>query len=296
MNSDTLESRLPIVVARNWGLEVRAIEPICGGMNSSTATITTPIGRFVAKWVPAQGRDALVVGAHAAQLMSERGIRSGTPFLSLAGALTASFGEGELVLLEEVPGTPLSGSPDDQEAWGATLALIHSSCSQPSGHMFYAWLSESGNDPIHDPWVRRAIATVFAEYAHLPPLTWALLHTDPAPEAFIRDDSGNIGVIDWAGSVSGPVLYDVASAVMYAGGEQRAQRMLSAYLKTGVVPEAELRNHLGTLRRLRASVQADYFSKRLRQHDLTGVQSDEDNAQGLRDAREMLQSLGVQTH
>jgi hypothetical protein len=50
---------------------------------------------------------------------------------------------------------------------------------------------------------------------------------------------------------------------------------------------------LGTFGRLRATVQADFFSRRLFQRDLTGIESDDDNAKGLRDAQEILASLGV---
>ncbi|MET3770361.1 Ser/Thr protein kinase RdoA (MazF antagonist), partial [Marisediminicola sp. UYEF4] len=154
--------------------------------------------------------------------------------------------------------------------------------------------AESGQDSIHPRWVRDAVARVYSEYTKLPPLTWALLHTDPEPEAFLRDDSGNVGVIDWAGSVPGPALYDLASAVMYAGGERHAQPLLDAYERVGVVTGTEIRTHLGSLRRLRAGVQAEYFSRRLHLADLTGVDSIDDNEQGLRDAQEMLQLLGVQ--
>lgn len=293
MNGADLESQLPSLVAREWGYRVDAVELKAGGMNSLTAAVTTTSGRFIAKWVPAAGREDLIRGARTARAMSDRGIRSGSAALTSSGAVTATLLNGELALLEEVPREPLSASPADQADWGYSLATVHAAHPQSPADGFFGWLAENADDPIHPRWVREAVTSVCAEYKELPPLTWALLHTDPAPEAFLRDASGNIGIIDWSGSVAGPALYDVASAVMYAGGEARAQPLLDAYESVGSMPAAEIRAHLGSLRRLRAGVQADYFSRRLHQKDLTGVESMDDNAQGLRDAREMLRSLGI---
>ena len=52
----------------------------------------------------------------------------------------------------------------------------------------------------------------------LGPLTWGWLHGDPAPEAFMRLQDGATALIDWGAAMHGPVLYDVASAVMYVNG------------------------------------------------------------------------------
>lgn len=287
------QSQLPGLIAREWGLSVESVDPILQGMNSLTMAVSTPLARFVAKWVPAAGREALVSGAHAARLMHDHGIRAGAPLPTASGALTVCYSGGELVLLEEVSGTPLTASPRDQPAWGTALAAVHAASPLSPEDDFYLWLTESGKDSIHPSWVRRAVGEACAEYSQLPPLTWALLHTDPAPEAFLRDDRGKVGVIDWAGSVPGPVLYDVASAVMYAGGEHCAQSFLDSYGEAGVVPATELLDNLAALRRLRAAVQADYFSRRLYERNLIGIDNNDENARGLRDAREMLQSLGL---
>ena len=293
MDGVDLKAQLPAVVAREWGLRVDAVELTIGGMNSLTATVATTSGRFIAKWVPAADREGLIRGAHTARAMSDLGIRAGAPALTRSGAVTTAFLDGELALLEEVTGVPLSNSQADQADWGSSLATVHAAQPQSPGAGFYEWLADNAEDPLHPRWVREAVAIVYTEYAGLPPLTWALLHTDPAPEAFLRDTAGNIGIIDWTGSVPGPALYDVASAVMYAGGEAHARPMLAAYARVSAMPTTELHGHLRSLRRLRAGVQADYFSRRLHQNDLTGVDSTDDNAQGLTDAREMLQSLGV---
>ena len=112
---------------------------------------------------------------------------------------------------------------------------------------------------------------MLAEVVSLPLLTWGRLHTDPAPEAFLHDAaSGVTGLIDWAGACPGPLLYDVASAVMYLGGLAAAEPFLAAYLSTSPLPRAEL-IHLPTWLRYRGAVQAAYFADRVVRADLTGT-------------------------
>lgn len=67
------------------------------------------------------------------------------------------------------------------------------------------------------PWLRPAIAAALDDLAGASPdrMSWGLLHADPAPDAFRFDPStGRCGVIDWSYAVNGPLLYDLASAVM----------------------------------------------------------------------------------
>lgn len=126
-------------------------------------------------------------------------------------------------------------------------------------------------------------------------VTWSLLHTDPAPEAFIHDDSTGItGLIDWTGADRGPVLYDVASAVMYLGGPDGAAAFLTTYRDHGVLRIDEW-EHLEAFRRLRWAVQAVYFAGRVAVADLTGVTGQPDNQRGLTDARHGLAELGLPT-
>ncbi len=129
---------------------------------------------------------------------------------------------------------------------------------------------------------------MLAEVAALPPLTWGRLHTDPAPEAFLHDAStGVTGLIDWAGACPGPLLYDVASAVMYLGGLAASGPFLAAYADTAPLPRAEL-DHLPTWLRYRGAVQAAYFADRIVRADLTGIEGQEQNRAGLAHGRRML--------
>jgi Ser/Thr protein kinase RdoA (MazF antagonist) len=74
-------------------------------------------------------------------------------------------------------------------------------------------------------------------YASLPELTWGLLHADPESEAFLRQpDTGAVGLIDWTATTNGPVLYDVASALMYLGGRRNAGAFWDAYVSHSPAP------------------------------------------------------------
>jgi homoserine kinase type II len=59
-------------------------------------------------------------------------------------------------------------------------------------------------------------------------LSWAGLHGDPAPEAFLQQPSGEVALIDWGSAMAGPALYDLASAVMYLEGAH--EDLVAAYL------------------------------------------------------------------
>jgi homoserine kinase type II len=279
---------LPAILEKDWGQSIESARVLSGGMNSVAVMLELPRKRVVAKWVPAQGRDDLIRGAEVARLLGEHGFRTGPPVPTSEGKLTAPFLDGELAILKEVEGGPLTSDPDDLWAWGATLARLHAVTASKGSGPFFPWLSENGTDPDREAWVRQAVEDVLRDYANLPQLTWAQLHTDPEPEAFRRDEYGDVGVIDWAGSIRGPVLYDLASAIMYAGHGSAADQLVAGYRSVGVLSEAELDGHLRLFQRFRGAVQAAYFSKRIHDSDLTGIDSDEENAKGLRDAAELI--------
>ena len=136
--------------------------------------------------------------------------------------------------------------------------------------------------------MRPAIAGALAAWDLLPPasLSWGLLHTDPAPEAFLLDaDTGECGLIDWDTGMHGPLMYDLASAVMYVGGPDRAETLIDAYFEHPVLDGAEVARTLRPMLRLRWAIQADYFARRLSAGDLTGIENADENEVGLEDAR-----------
>jgi Ser/Thr protein kinase RdoA (MazF antagonist) len=287
---------LVAVLRRHWNFESASLTPLGGGMNSHTWLVEHGGIRYVAKQVPQLDLPELLAGCEAADRLAEAGVTTGRPLPTVAGSLVVD--EPATALLEHVAGRELDGSADDEQRWMAdTLAGVHHAggvSSGPATEHFFEWLAPEAPGLQRPTWLAPAVAAVRAEVDGLE-LTWSLLHTDPAPEAFVHDDStGVTGLIDWTGACRGPVLYDVASAVMYLGGPFRGEVFLRAYREHGVLREDEWR-FLAAFRRFRWAVQAAYFARRLAETDLTGVLTQADNQRGLDHARRGLAELGVLT-
>ena len=140
-------------------------------------------------------------------------------------------------------------------------------------------------------WIRPAVSDALTAVRRLDPtsLTTGLLHLDPAPEAFRYDPvSRQVGLIDWATAQVGPLMYDLASAVMYVGGPARAEGLIAAYLENGPLDRAEVERAVDTMLRYRWAVQAYYFAHRVAHEDLTGIADHAGNEKGLADARAAL--------
>jgi Ser/Thr protein kinase RdoA (MazF antagonist) len=123
-------------------------------------------------------------------------------------------------------------------------------------------------------------------------MTHGMLHADPAPDAFRRDPAtGRCGVIDWSSAIYGPLLYDLASAVMFAGGLSRARSLVAAYEDDGLLGAGEIGHGLAPMLRFRWAVQANYFAWGISVNDLTGISGPRDNEKGLADARHALLAM-----
>jgi Ser/Thr protein kinase RdoA (MazF antagonist) len=282
------------LLAEHWGLRTARVRPLGGGMNSETWLVEHQGATYVAKQVPPGGVDALVAGSEVASSLAAAGFATGRPVPTLDGRLVLPG--AALALLEHVPGRELAGRSDEEQVWMAgVLAGVHAAGGPAPGSRtssFAAdWLAPDAPGVADHPWLVTAIEAVREETDPLV-LTWSVLHTDPAPEAFVHDDAtGVTGLIDWAGARRGPVLYDVASAVMYLGGREHASAFLATYRVRGPLAEEELR-HLDAFRRLREAVQGVYFAGRLAADDLTGGVERADNEKGLDDARRRFTALG----
>ncbi len=281
-------------LATQWGLESVVVTPLGGGMNSETWLVEHEGSTYVAKSVSSDGIADLLAGAEAATVLAEAGFVTGRPVPTIDGSMV-ELASG-LTLLEHVPGRELDGESDEEQQWIArTLAGVHRAsepASGPSTSTFgVEWLSPDLPGVRDHPWLVGAIDAVREETDGLV-LTWSLLHTDPLPGAFIHDDrTGVTGLIDWAGARRGPVLYDVASAVMYLGGLAYASTFLAAYESEGPLGASELA-HLGAFSRFREAVQGAYFAERLATDDLTGGIDRAENQKGLNDARRRWDALG----
>lgn len=286
---------IPLLLDRFWGMNGAEVRPLGGGMNSETWMVEHQGFRYVAKRVRPTAVADLIAGCEVAVRLAAVGLRTGPPVPTADGRLVLT--EESMALLEHVPGPELTGDTDEEQRWIAdTLAGVHRAGSPshgPSVATFMTdWVSPQLPGVQAHAWLAAAMEAVRVETNTLT-VTWSVIHTDPAPEAFIYDaNSGSTGLIDWAGATRGPVLYDVASAVMYLGGPDRATTFLDTYQAHGPLAFDELQ-HLDAFRRFREVVQGAYFARRITAQDLTGVAGQAENANGLADARRRLRGLGL---
>jgi Ser/Thr protein kinase RdoA (MazF antagonist) len=293
------EEELRTCLAEQWGLTGVRILVHKGGMNSATWLIRRGTERWVAKAVAATSASLFDAGLAVASKLQEAGISAGTPVPTVNGWRVTSVGRCRLALLTWVAGTPLTGSdPREQRLIGATLARAHEILTEVTvdGVESFHWVDPTARHLEIRPWIRGEVAAAIAALESLGPgsLTQGLLHSDPAPEAFRWEpERGSCGLIDWSVAISGPLLYDVASAVMYVGGPDRASALVGAYLERAVLSPAEVQRGLLVLLRFRWAVQADYFAHRIAVGDLTGISNDDENEKGLEDARRGLDRLAT---
>ncbi len=288
------EAGLRHALDRLWGLPGAEVRPHHGGMNSATWLVDHDGRRWVAKAVPPAAERQLRGGLAVAARVEEAGIPAGAPRPTLAGRPVADVGGQSVALLTWVAGTPLTGAEaPEQRLIGATLARVHGALTGAGVDDAYPfhWVDPTADHLAVRSWIRAEVAAAVAALEALRPdrLSHGLLHTDPAPEAFHWDaDRGVCGLIDWSVGMSGPLLYDVASAVMYLGGPGRATAFLAAYLDSAVLSPAEVERGLLVMLRFRLAVQADYFARRIMVGDLTGIRGPDENEKGLAHARDGL--------
>jgi homoserine kinase type II len=234
-------------------------------------------------------RGQFEAGLSAAEHLHQWDLDAGRPVRSIDGRLSCAV-EGQILgLMNFVDGRPLDGAdPVDQQWWGDRLGRAHYALTgfTHPGLPAWHWVRPEAAHLGIASWLRPAVTRAVHALEKLQVtdrLTFGTLHGDPYHGAFLLDQAtGRIGIIDWGSSVSGPLVYDLASAVMYAGGVERAQGLVEAYAAIGVVPMAEIDAALPTLLNFRWAVQADFFAARVMR------QNNEENRKGLQDARDAL--------
>lgn len=264
------------------------------GMNSATWLVTTSTGRWIAKAVPGSAAAQFDAGLLVAASIEAAGLPAGAPLPTIAGDVSIPVVGCRLALLRYIAGQELNRvNPTEQRLWGATLARAHSLLQflpPPPGIQSWHWVDPAAPHLDIEPWVRPALQGAVERLHALQeevPLTNGILHADPAPEAFLVDSQGRAAIIDWGSVTWGPLLYDIASARLYAGEEPSFANVLAGYLGIRPLPSEEM-IALPDFLLFRWAVQADYFARRIWTNDLTGITGPSENDDGLRAARHYL--------
>jgi Ser/Thr protein kinase RdoA (MazF antagonist) len=288
------QSGLALCLEQHWGLADARIAVHNGGMGSATWFVDHGDDRWVAKAVAQHAASQFAGGLTVAQRLEQAGIPAGAPVPAADGQLTVPVASGRLALLTWVPGHALAGQTDaEQQLIGTTLARVHRALAGQSIETMehFHWVDPDADYLSLRPWLRPAITAALDALDSAGPDTMSegLLHADPAPDAFRLDPvTGQCGMIDWSYALDGPLLYDLASAVMYVGGPDHAGELIAAYLAEGILQRAEVRQGLAAMLGFRWAVQANYFAWRIAENDLTGIGGPQDNEKGLEDARRFL--------
>ena len=275
-----------------WTRHVDSVTPLAGGWNSSTWLVVTPGGRYVAKLVDHSEAGALVSSLEVATFAAERGLACGPPVLTSRGALTVTLPAGQLALLHFVPGArPDLAVPCQLRRAGRVLASAHRILADfPAGRDGrYQWPWEwviRGLDSIAMPARLRAAArdawTQIVETVDAGQLSLGLIHADPGPDSFLLNDNGPDALIDWATTLRGPLLYDLASFAVTANeaGPDAARWFTDAYARDmpRITPELP---YLGYLIKARWVANAIYFSHRIEHGIQRGPAAPDANGAGL---------------
>jgi Ser/Thr protein kinase RdoA (MazF antagonist) len=288
------EGALVSCLIRYWSLAGAEVTAHDGGMGSQTWFVDLGDRRWVAKAVAPRDGSQFAGGMAIACRLEQAGISAGVPVPAADGRLVVDTGDAWLALLSWVPGLPLTGEDaTEQGLIGKTLARVHRVLTgyEVDQAQRFHWVDPDADHLSLRPWLRPAITAALdvLDAARPDRMSWGLLHADPAPEAFRLDPAtGRCGVIDWSNALYGPLLYDLASAVMYVGGPDQATTLVRAYLSDGILQPGEVQHGLTPMLQFRWAVQASYFAWRIATNNLTGISGPQDNENGLEDARRSL--------
>jgi Ser/Thr protein kinase RdoA (MazF antagonist) len=276
-----------------WPYRVESVTPLAGGWNSTTWLVLTTEGRYVAKLVDDLDAPGLASGLRIAEFLAARGLACGAPARTRDGELTIPLPEGTLALLRHEPGTPPDLSvPGQVRRAGRVLARAHQALRDfPAGSgPRYRWPWE---------WVAQCLDTiampehVHAEARRIWPeivrtvadhqLSISVIHADPGPDGFLLGGDGARGaLIDWATTLRGPLLYDLAcfTVITRPAGPHVARWFTEGY--AAQMPEIGPQlAHLDCLVKARWLANAIYFSSRIERGIERGSESPTANRDGL---------------
>jgi Ser/Thr protein kinase RdoA (MazF antagonist) len=246
-----------------WHLVPREIAALPGALLSRCWEVTAGDDQYVCRLSDPTARLPIEAGLAAADHLRGSGIAAGRPVRTLGGRLTVRTEEGVLAVLRRVPGRRLDGTdPIDQQWWGDRLGVMHRALQRFHHPGLRGWppLDPDAEHLAREPWLRPAAVAALTAATRLTVtdrLTYGVLHGDPVPGDFVVDAAtGRAGVLDCGASGTGPLAYDLAAAVAYAGGPGRAAEVIDGYLAAGPVGADELEVALPVLLRLRWAVLA----------------------------------------
>lgn len=231
-------------------------------------------GQFVVKWAPAAARRGFEASLCAAEHV-DASVSAGRPVRAADGALTTRAGDGVLALLRLVPGRPLrADDPLDQSWWGGALGAAHRSLRRfvhQDLAKFQAAAPTAAPHLAMEPWLAPAVAETAAVVRRImvtDQLTYGVRHGAPAAARFRLDSAtGRVGLIGWAEAGTGPLVYDLAHAVLCAcgpgAGGTGADALVEAYVRAGPVPADECAAVLPPMLALRAAAHAADVAARI---------------------------------
>jgi Ser/Thr protein kinase RdoA (MazF antagonist) len=251
-----------------WHLVPQEITALRGTLLSRAWEVTIGDDRYVCRLRDRGMRRPVEAGLAAAGHLRGRGIAAGDPVRTLDGKLTVRTEEGLLAVLRRVPGRRLDGGdPVDQQWWGDRLGAVHRALQGFHHAGLRRWEALDVDAPhlAREPWLRDAVTGAMTATTRLTVtdrLTYGVLLGDPAPGTFVVDPAtGKAGLLDCGASGTGPLVYDVAAAIVYAGGTERAAELIDGYLAAGPVGADELEAALPVLLRLGWAVRAFYAAR-----------------------------------
>lgn len=289
---------LPVDIAAAlaaWPCQVASAGPLSGGWNSSTWLVAAPGGeRFVAKLADHHDAGALADGLRVAEFAASRGLACGAPLRTSDGALTVDLPAGVLALLRYVPGAhPDLSAPEQVRRAGRVMARAHKilrdcpAADQPPGRWPWEWVTRCLDTVAMPAHVKAAARLTWQEAVHAVAdrrLSISLVHADPGPDAFLLSDgdASRDGLVDWATTLHGPLLYDLASFAVLTreAGPRAAQWFTEGYAEELPQIGPELA-YLDCIVRARWVAHAIYFASRIERGINRGHPSPTANEDGL---------------
>jgi homoserine kinase type II len=276
-----------------WPYRVESVTPLPGGWNSATWLVVTAEGRYVAKLVDDVDAAALASGLRIAEFLAARGLACGAPSRTRDDELTIGLPEGTLALLRYEPGAPPDLSvPGQVRRAGRVLARAHQALRDfPVGsdsryRWPWEWVTQDLDILAMPEHVIAAARRIWPEIVRTVAdyrLSISVIHADPGPDGFLLGgDGAQDALIDWATTLRGPLLYDLAcfAVITRPAGPQAARWFAEAY--AAQMPEIGPQlAHLDCLVKARWLANAIYFSSRIERGIVRGSDSPTANQDGL---------------